>query len=105
MSTPWANAAVLFEPDGYLLSGPRIMGRQAAGHALLRAAVAGRQGETLHAYTPHRRSAEVFAQLVAELDPAATAAWVPADRLDLLGRMRRPGCGCGPELMPIPWWG
>ena len=87
MSTPWANAAVLFEPDGYLLSGPRIMGRQAAGHALLRAAVAGRQGETLHAYTPHRRSAEVFAQLVAELDPAATAAWVPADRLDLLGRI------------------
>ncbi|MFH1020057.1 MAG: glycosyltransferase family 4 protein, partial [Pseudomonadota bacterium] len=65
----------------------RIMGRQAAGHAFLRAAVAGRQGQTVHAYTPYRRSAEAFAQLVAELDPSATAAWVPADRLDLLARI------------------
>lgn len=96
MSASRADAAILFEPDGYLLSGPRIMGRQAAGQAFLRAAVAGRQGQTLHAYTPHRRSAEVFGRLVAELDPSAAAAWVPADRLDLLagiGTLYLPGPG------------
>ena len=34
------NAAIFFEPDGYVLSGPKLMGRQAAGNAFLRAAIA-----------------------------------------------------------------
>lgn len=90
------NAAIFFEPDGYVLDGPKLMGRQAAGNAFLRAAVAGRGDKPLYAYTPQRRSAEVFAQLVRELDPAAIAHWVPADRLDLLsqvGTLYLPGPG------------
>ncbi|MFZ5776003.1 MAG: glycosyltransferase family 4 protein [Thermodesulfobacteriota bacterium] len=90
------NAAILFEPDGYVLDGDRLMGRQAAGNAFLRAAVAGRQGEALWAYTPFRRSAEIFAQLVQALDPAAEARWLPADRLDILaqrGALYLPGPG------------
>ena len=90
------NAAICFEPDGYVLNGPKLMGRQAAGNAFLRAAVAGRGDKPLYAYTPQRRSAEVFAQLVRELDPAAVAGWVPADRLDLLsqiGTLYLPGPG------------
>ena len=31
-----ANAAIHFRPDGYLTSGPRLMGRQAAGNGFLR---------------------------------------------------------------------
>lgn len=81
------NAAILFEPDGYLLSGPKLMGRQAAGNAFLRAVVAGRGDVPLSAYTPHRRSAEIFGSLIKELDPSATANWVPADRLDLLSQI------------------
>ena len=31
-----AAPAILFEPDGYLASGPKPMGRQVAGHGFLR---------------------------------------------------------------------
>jgi alpha-maltose-1-phosphate synthase len=93
-----ANAAIRFEPEGYLLSGPKLMGRQAAGNAFLRAAVASRQGEALWAYTPARNSAEVFAAVVHALDAAAETRWLPADRLDLLGQIGTlylPGPGLG----------
>ncbi|HEY0423901.1 MAG TPA: glycosyltransferase family 4 protein [Rhodopila sp.] len=82
-----ANVAIRFEPDAYLLSGPKLMGRQAAGNAFLRAAVAGRKGQALWAFTPNRNSAEAFAALVRTLDGDAEARWLPADRLDLLGQI------------------
>lgn len=89
-----ANAAILFAAEAYTLSGPKLMGRQAAGNAFLRAAVAGREGEALWGYTPTRQAAEQFGSLVQEIDPAATAMWCPADRLDLLetiGTLYLPG--------------
>lgn len=92
------NAAIRFERDGYTLSGPRIMGRQAAGHAFLRAAVAGRQGEPIRAYTATRNSVEACAALVHEFDATAEVRWLPADRLDLLseaGTLYLPGPGLG----------
>lgn len=79
-----ANAVILFEPDGYVLDGPKLMGRQAAGHAFLRAAVAGRGGEPLQCYTPNRSSAAAFARLVAQLDPRAKSDWIEPARLDRL---------------------
>lgn len=90
------NAAILFEPDAYLLSEPKLMGRQAAGNSFLRAAIAGRNNQTLFAYTPNQKSAEVFARLVQQLEPNAQGQWVPADRLDLLaqiGTLYMPGPG------------
>jgi starch synthase len=81
------NAAILFSAEGYSMSGPRIMGRQAAGNAFLRAAVAGRQGQRVWAYTPDRHSAEEFSALVRGFDAAAEAAWLPADRLDMLAEI------------------
>jgi glycosyltransferase involved in cell wall biosynthesis len=61
------------------------MGRQAAGDGFLRAAVKGREPEPLFAYTAHRKSAEAFAARVTELDPEATAVWIPSNRLAALG--------------------
>ncbi|MDD5753742.1 MAG: glycosyltransferase family 4 protein [Methylococcales bacterium] len=90
------NAAILFEPDAYLLSEPKLMGRQAAGNSFLRAAVAGRNEQTLYAYTPHQKSAAVFAKLIQTIESTATAQWIPADRLDLLsqiGTLYLPGPG------------
>lgn len=88
MPTPTTpNIAIRFEPDGYLLDGPRLMGRQSAGSGFLRAAVAGLAGHTLYACTPHQRSAAIFQRLVHGLDPAAATAWLPPDRLDLLSRL------------------
>jgi starch synthase len=80
------NAALLFEPDGYLLTGPALMGRQAAGNGFLRAAVEAAGAETLFAYTAHRRSAEIFRKTVAEIDPTVATDWIPGPRLDLLAR-------------------
>ena len=90
------NAAILFEPDAYLLSEPKLMGRQAAGNSFLRAAVAGRDGQALYAYTPHQKSAAVFSRLVQTIESTATVQWIPADRLDLLsqiGTLYLPGPG------------
>lgn len=90
------TAAILFEPDAYLLSEPKLMGRQAAGNSFLRAAVAGRGEGAVYAYTPHQKSATLFKQVVATIDPQAQTQWIPADRLDLLeqiGALYLPGPG------------
>ena len=88
------QAAILFEPDGYLLNGPKLMGRQSAGYGFLRAAVAATSpGEKLSAYTPSRQSFDAFAQAVRSLDPNLAPHWIPASRLDLLtqaGTLYRP---------------
>ena len=88
------NAAILFEPEAYVLDGPKLMGRQAAGNAYLRAAVQGRGGETLSAYSPRKQSGDVFARLVRDIDARATTQWIPATRLDLVaaaGSLHLPG--------------
>lgn len=83
------RAAILFEPDGYVLDGPKLMGRQAAGHAFLRAAVEGRGGQPVAGVTPSRASADVFAKLVQSFDASAESRWVAPARLDQLAAI---GC-------------
>ena len=93
------NAAIIFEPDGYVLDGPKLMGRQAAGNGFLRAAVAAHAGEPIYGYTPSQASAEAFRDLVLSLDPKARPEWIPAQRLDLLrprGVLYRPDQILGP---------
>lgn len=81
------NVAISFEPEDFLLDGPKLMGRQAAGNGLLRAAVAGAPGGHIWGYTPKRASAEVFSRVVRQINPAAKPKWIPADRLDLLAQV------------------
>src|SRR5438034_117556 len=69
------------------MSSSKLMGRHAAGNGFLRAAVAERRGEPLWAYTPHERSAAIFARMVREFDRSAETRWAPADRLDLIARL------------------
>jgi starch synthase len=92
--------AILFEPDGYLLNGRQLMGRQSAGNGFLRAAVKGRQGdEPLVGYTHLAASAEIFQKAVAEIDPGARTEWIARHRLDLLaeaGALYRPDLALGP---------
>ena len=78
------NPAILFDVDGYSLSGPRLMGRQSAGHGFLRAAVRAHAGQPIHAVTPTRAAAETFGQVVRALDPKAQPRWIPSSRLDAL---------------------
>ena len=84
MST--ADIAIVFEPDGYVLEGAKLMGRQSAGNGFLRAAIAGLKSETLFAYTPRKESAEFFSRMVSAIDPAARTGWIPANRLDYLAK-------------------
>lgn len=93
------NAAIFFEPDGYVLDGPRLMGRQSAGNGFLRAAVAGHGGEPIYGYTSRSASAEAFSKLALSIDPSAQPRWIPGHRLDLLserGALYRPDQILGP---------
>ncbi len=92
------NAAILFEPDGYLTTGPKLMGRQAAGDGFLRALVKHRGEAPLVAYTPRKRSAEAFRDRVAELDAGAAIRWISGQRLPELeasGVLYRPDHALG----------
>lgn len=104
-SRPSALPAILFEPDGYVLDGPKLMGRQAAGNGFLRAAIHAAE-QSVHkggpsgllAYTPHSASAQAFSTLVSRQAPSVKPSWIPADRLDLLtnqGVLYVPGPGIG----------
>ena len=78
------NPAILFDVDGYSLGGPKLMGRQSAGHGFLRAAVRAHAGQPIHAVTPTRAAAETFGEVVRGLDPKAQPRWIPSSRLDAL---------------------
>lgn len=94
-----AFPAILFEPDGYVLDGPKLMGRQAAGHGFLRALIGAAEtldAESLVAWTLSRDSARVFAQVVAQQAPKLKTAWVQpgqSDMLAQLGGLYLPGPG------------
>ncbi len=81
------NPAIVFEPDGYRIDGQRLMGRQAAGNGFLRAAVTARNGQPMIGYTPTKKSAEIFAATVAEIDPSARTHWLQPGRFDQLARI------------------
>src|SRR6185312_2649949 len=82
MTTAQINAVLRFEPDGYDIRRPWLMGRQVAGHGFLRAAVNGRGDDAVSGYTSSQASADVFKTLVHEIDPTAEARWIKTRDLD-----------------------
>ena len=87
--------AILFEPDGYVLSGDRLMGRQSAGEGFLRAAIGAMHGSgEVWAYTPKSQSAEIFSRVIRKHDPRLTPRWCRSDnvaQLANLGGLYLPG--------------
>jgi starch synthase len=55
-----ANAAILYRPEGFETTGPRLMGRQAAGEGFLKGFVQHADVDKLYCYTPRREQAEHF---------------------------------------------
>lgn len=88
MADPPTDAVIRFEPDGYDLNRPWLLGRQSAGHGFLRAAVQGRGEGPVYGYTPSRRSAQVFGQMVQGFDPSATPEWIQGEHLGRIGQTR-----------------
>jgi alpha-maltose-1-phosphate synthase len=81
-------AAIRAEPDGYALSLRTLMGRHAAGHAYLRAALAERAGRPLSAYGPSPQVAEALGDIARQIDPAARLAWFRSDDAASAARAR-----------------
>lgn len=91
-----SEIAFLFEPDGYVLGGPRLMGRQAAGNGFLRALIDRAADTRLWAYSPRKTSGETFIDIAQARDPKCKTGWLPAHRLDRLvqiGSLYLPGPG------------
>ena len=88
MATPPTDAVIRFEPDGYDLNVPWLLGRQSAGHGFLRAAVQGRGEGPVYGYTPQAASAEKFERMVRGFDPAAEPAWIQGEQFDRIGQTR-----------------
>lgn len=73
--------ALRFELEAFQRSGGKIMGRQSAGEAFLRAAVGAADGQRLFACGPDQRSGPVFQSLVQGIKPDATAGWIKSNDL------------------------
>ena len=76
------NALIRFESNGYDMTGPLLMGRQAAGHGFLRAALAAERDGPLFGYGPNPKAGEELAALAARLDPAAETGWISIDQVE-----------------------
>lgn len=82
------DAVIRFEPDGYDLNRPWLLGRQVAGHSFLRAAVEGRGEGPLYGYTARQSSAQAFAHMVSKMDSTVQPKWVDARTPERIGSTR-----------------
>jgi len=99
------HASIYYHPEGYVTSGQRIMGRQAAGEAFLRAAAqsAAQSGSRhLTCFTDNPESSRHFAEQIGKFGFRGEACWVPMERPAGLA-----GDGClylpGPNLKDSAW--
>ena len=80
----WGQAilpALRFEPEAFERSGNRIMGRQSAGEAFLRAATEASKDHALIGFGPDPRSGQAFEALVRRINPALRTGWTGSDDL------------------------
>jgi glycosyltransferase involved in cell wall biosynthesis len=82
------DAVIRFEPDGYDLNRPWLLGRQSAGNGFLRAAVQGRGEGPVYGYTPLKASAQMFERMVRDFDPAAEPIWIHGEQPERIGQTR-----------------
>ncbi|MGG5809812.1 glycosyltransferase [Falsiroseomonas sp. CW058] len=99
---PAPCAALLYAPDGYDTSRPKLMGRHAAGEGFLAGLVRHSGFDRLVALTRGDADAEAFRR-----HAAALGARVPAEAIDEADLQRLGGIGClllpGPGLGPFAW--
>jgi glycosyltransferase involved in cell wall biosynthesis len=91
-------AALLYAPDGFDTSRPRLMGRHAAGEGFLGALVRHAGFDRMVALTGSEADATAFRRQLAALDPARAAETIPLDqyhRLAGIGCLLLPGPGLG----------
>ena len=91
---------IFFDPDGYLLTGPKLMGRHSAGNGFLRAAVAdaARTGEPLTVSVLSNEAAAAFRDYMAEAAPGVRYELASARRIDVLAAA---GLSFRPDVMLV----
>src|SRR5262249_32979591 len=92
------NPVFYFHPDGYLLTGPKLMGRHAAGAGLLRAAIEAAGEEPLTVAILANDAADAFRDHVAAAAPQARYTLISARRQELLAQT---GLSSRPDLQLI----
>jgi starch synthase len=71
------TSAIYFHPDGYTMSGPKLMGRNAAGHSFLRGWLAHATQAEMLALIERPEHGTLFGRLCAELAPQRPARALP----------------------------
>ena len=95
------HATIFYQPDGYVTTGQKLMGRQAAGEGFLRAA-AQSDASRLLCHTDSAAPARHFSEQLANHGFRGQSGWVPVDRPSGLA-----DDGClylpGPGLTDFAW--
>ena len=95
------HATIFYQAEGYMTNGDKLMGRQAAGEGLLRAA-AQSNAELLSCHTDSTQSAQHFAGQLSQYGFRGQTSWVPTNSPAGLANS-----GClylpGPNLMDSAW--
>ncbi len=73
------HATIFYQPDGYVTTGPKLMGRQAAGVGFLRAA-AQSDATRLLCHTDSAAAARHFSEQLTQHGFAGQSGWIPVDR-------------------------
>ena len=81
-----STAVIRAIADGYDMAKPALMGRQAAGHGFLRAAVQGRGEQPIRGLSPNAEVAKGFEALVKAIDPAAPFEFIRQADLARIGK-------------------
>lgn len=94
------TAVIYYDPEGYTTSGPRLMGRNAAGESFLRGFMLHSQVEEFWVQVEHPDHAQHFAQTLNVTTPDKSVRWVDKNNLGALaqlGVVYYPGPGIGKE--------
>jgi len=96
------TAALFFHPDGYTTSGPRLMGRQAAGESFLRGFIAHARTDAFWVHATQKEHARAFASAVRALGRKEPVRFI--DKTNLR-EMAQPGVLYlpGPSLGASAW--
>jgi alpha-maltose-1-phosphate synthase len=74
--------ALRYEAEGFQLGPEKILGRQSAGKAFLRAALSLPELAEIHGYGPNPASADIFGRTVRDAAPHVAAKWLPLNALE-----------------------
>jgi glycosyltransferase involved in cell wall biosynthesis len=85
------NTAIFYLPNEFSRDGGKLMGRQSAGEAFVKAMARHGEVERYYAFSPSKRAAQVLSNRINAVrgpDNVADVNWIPMQRLD---RLREPG--------------